>query len=517
MPATPDQMVDARNLPCVAVVDTGIPKDHAFLAAFRRPQFISPESVGQAVGDHGSRVASRVVFGDLEYSDRPPDPIPPGTCAFYDVNVAKDRSDLHEKEIIPSLEAVVGNAPDVRVFTLCFDSKQALYDLDEVTRREKLFLLQDLDNFVFARDVLVVIAAGNSPPNVSPSEAYPRHFDDPVWQLGTWPRCFNALTCGSIAGHLSADGQAREIGAASPFSRVGPGLARSPKPDLAAPGGNADMTFRYQPGLGVWCCCANGLWEDCCGTSYAAPILAREAALTMRYLQGFCDGDIRPFAATVKALLALTAERPLLSEPLIPLANRALGHGVANISRLRDPSPTRAMFVWQGVLERQDDLVRVQIPIPCDWLESSEQPRLRVSLAWDSPVNAAVEGVWASRKVTFRLRFTPDGRALAGSHGAAGSYPLTIREFELKKWPKGEEPSGDLWILELSYQQTAEDYIGLTFSPQQRAAFAAELFDAAERPIPPYSALERVPLCKTMTRLGIRPPIRNPVAIKVRT
>ena len=516
VPPNASQVIDPRTLPCVAVVDTGVPQDHVCLAPYRRSQFIAPDSYGLAVGDHGCRVASRVVFGELGSDGMPPDPIPLGTCSFYDVNVATNASDLNEKEILPSLEAVIGNAPDVRVFTLCFDSKQPLDDLDNVTRREKLILLQDLDNFIFARDVIIVIAAGNSPLNTLPTEPYPRHFVDPMWRLGTWPRCFNALTCGSVVERVSDHGLVNELGAPSPFSRLGPGLAQSPKPDLSASGGDADPTFSFQPGLGVWCCSSSSLWEDCCGTSFAAPILARQAALTLHYLQAYCDGQTRPFAATVKALLALLAERPPLSKSMIPLAERALGHGVVQISRLSSPSITKALFVWQGVLESEKDLVRVQIPVPRDWVDSCEAPYLRISLAWDSPANAAVEGVWASRKVQIRLRFAPDGKAFTGSHGAPGSYPLSIREFNLKKWPKDEAPSGDVWLIELSYDQTAEDYIGLTFSPQQRAAFAAELFDAADAPVAPYSALDLIPLCRTMTRLGVRTAIRNPVAIKVR-
>jgi hypothetical protein len=40
----------------------------------------------------------------------------------------------------------------------------------------------------------------------------------------------------------------------------------------------------------------------------------------------------------------------------------------------------------------------------------------------------------------------------------------------------------DLWLLEFSYQELAEYYPGMTFPPQQRVAFAAELYDAHTDP-----------------------------------
>ena len=41
---------------------------------------------------------------------------------------------------------------------------------------------------------------------------------------------------------------------------------------------------------------------------------------------------------------------------------------------------------------------------------------------------------------------------------------------------------GDTGCIELSYEDIAEYFPGLEFSPQQRVAFVAELFDASERP-----------------------------------
>jgi len=297
--------VQVAELPVVAVVDLGIPADHVKLAPYRRGQYQAPGSFGRTAGSHGSFVASRVVFGDPDFSEAPgPDPTP--GCRYYDVNVAETDTLVSEKSVWSAIDAVMATAPDVRVFNLSFDHQSAYAGLRRKDRDELLILVQDLDNQIFANDCLVVVAAGNSPPGQLPKKAYPGHFDEDDWQLGVWARSFNALTCGGCVDRLGFDGLVSKIGWPSPFTRVGPGLANSPKVDFCAHAGNCDNRFRWKPGLGVWGLDDVGRWEDRSGTSYAAPMLAREAALALAELQRFCQQGARPYAAAVKAFLSLT-------------------------------------------------------------------------------------------------------------------------------------------------------------------------------------------------------------------
>jgi len=59
------------------------------------------------------------------------------------------------------LQAIVSTAPDIRVFNFSFDTLP-LDSIDTVKRVESLSLVQDLDNFIFQNDVLVIVSAGNS-------------------------------------------------------------------------------------------------------------------------------------------------------------------------------------------------------------------------------------------------------------------------------------------------------------------------------------------------------------------
>lgn len=507
-------LVDVNALPSVALLDTGVPQEHSVLAAYRRGGYVAPDSFGQPVGDHGTFVASRIVFGDVVAEDGVPN-TPAGTCRYYDALVASDIKHIDDKSVVPAIQTVVGTAPDVRVFNLSFDTAP-LDLLDPTKRRENLLLVQDLDNLVFRDDIVIVVSAGNSEPGVVPAKPYPANYDDPNWQLGAWARSFNSLTCGSFVGRLTPGGLVTNLGWPSPFTRVGPGLCDAPKPDFSDHGGNVSQAMQFAPGLGVMGLSAEGLWEDRCGTSFAAPLLAREAAFAIQLLQKVCLAGSRPYGVTVKAFLTLAVSPPIRGGAAKTLAERALGRGRASVERLSKPQQHSAVLLWQGVLEAPGELARVTVPIPKEWYNQAGKPHLRLVVSWDSPVNAAVSGLWATRKVSVQLKANPDSAALQGSRaGGHLSYPLLYRTYDLRKLAKGVIVEGDMWLLELSYEQIADYHLGMVFTPQQRVAFAAELVDLVDDPISPQATLQALPAVMTMTRLSMPPQsIRTPVVVR---
>lgn len=509
------QAFDAAQLPTVAIVDTGVPDRHAVLAPLGRGRYISPMSAGRALGDHGSLVASRAVFGDASSHTE----AQAGTagCRYYDVNLAISSDEIDDKSVLPALQAIAATAPDVRVFNLSFDNRLPLSLLSEILRREKLALVQDLDNFIFANDVLVIVGAGNSPRGVVPTDSYPDHYNEPQWSLGPWASSFNSLTCGSTVERPGAEGLVTEVGWPSAFTRVGPGLCGSPKPDFVAHGGNCTNSYNAASGLGVWACNARGLWEDHSGTSYAAPILARTAAFALAELEKVCQPGARPYAVTAKAFLALTAKRRQLSERVKDLAERALGRGYASVQRLVAPSPESAVMVWQGVIDGPRDTVRVQLPIPCKWYDAALLPWLRLVVAWDTPASLAAHHVWGCRRVTVRLAPGLKLHAMYSRGKAHQSYPLIDRHYHLKKLPAGVSVQGDMWLLELGYEQIAAYCPGIDFALPQRVAFAAELWDKAESPVSPQPFLQELPIANTMTRLSVPPvAVRAPIVLRIR-
>jgi hypothetical protein len=510
--------VDTSTLPVVGVLDTGVPANHVILNKYERGKYISPTSAPGVTDDHGSFVSSRVVFGDLDYSGGLPARPPAATARFFDINVrGTGVGEIEDKAVFPALQAIVATAPDVRVFNMSFDSAQPLDLISPVKRSELLRLVQDLDNFIFQNDIVVVVAAGNSQPGLIPPTPYPGHFAAPEWALGAWARSFNSLTCGSFVERLTSGGLVTKVGWPSPFCRVGPGLCDSAKPDFSSNGGNATAQYQYSPGLGVWGLSPSGHWEDRPGTSYAAPLLAREAAFALQRLQRVCERGAQPFAVTVKAFLALTCKPPVDEGAVRELARRTLGRGCASARRLDVPLSGTGVMIWQGVLEDEKDIARIQVPIPSDWLKESSEPYLRMIVCWDPPVNEAVKHLWATRDVTAKLRTHPEATALrASTVQAHGSYPLIERSFNLRKLPSGVKVEGDSWLIEIAYTQIAEYLAAMSFPPQQRVAFAAELVDLGPKKLSPQPHLQALTVTKTMTRLTV-PPTATRLPVILRT
>jgi hypothetical protein len=514
----PSAPADAHALPCVAVLDLGVPADHRRLAPYRRGQFVPTDAPRPPIGDHGAFVASRVVFGE----HNTPDDLArsSGRCSFYDAIVAEypdgTENRVNDKIVMDALRGVRGAAPDVRVFNLSFGDVRPLGDFAPVERREKRLILQDLDNFIFASDAIVVVAAGNSRPGIIPTPGYPDHHADMNWALGPWACGFNTLVCGSFVPRISANGLS-QAGWPSPFSRIGPGLCDAPVPSFGAPGGNTDAQFRQPAGVGVWGYSGSGLVEDRAGTSFAAPLLAREAARTLHELQQFCTAGTRPFAVLARAFLSLVARRPSEDLPSKELAVRTLGNGLAGSTRLAVPASRSAVILWQGYIESPNDIVRVQLPIPPDWLADAEQPILRLVVSADPPVNEVAHATWACRRIRPVLHPGPDVRAVTAPRGGHASYPCIDRRYALSRYKPGNEKAaeGDMWLIELSYEDIAPYPPGMDFDPRQRVAFAAELFDASATHADPQPAMQALPIAASMTRLSIQPAvIRNPVIVR---
>jgi len=493
------------ELPIVAVVDTGVPHGHPQLDAYRVGTQRHTLAQATYFGGHGSRVASRVVFGDVSSAQVQAGRFNPG-CRFFDVMVAYGPSNIEDEYVVSTMRSVVGGRDDVRVFNLSFGETRPLHAYDEVRRREMLANVAELDNFAFANDVLVVVAAGNSTPGAQPNQPYPHHVDDTAWALGAWPSSFNSLTVGSTVEERHPEGIVQHLGAPSPFTRIGPGIARAPLPELGAHGGNVDELWQQRGGMGVWACDEHGDWEDHVGTSHAAPLVAREAAMLLHRLRDVCPPPARPFAVTAKALLLWSATQPGLPGDIHKLADRTTGWGRIRPALFDSPERGSAVFLWQGVLDSDRQVVRVNLPIPSAWLRVARAPKLRLVCCWDPPVSDAAHETWATRKVHAQLRLGPGGAALRGSGRSCGTLPVMDRTYDLAKLV-GElhDLGADLpdWELDLSYSLEASYQAAMNFDPRQRVAFVAELFDDDASPESPLGYVQGLPIASSFNRLSV--------------
>jgi Subtilase family len=370
-------------------------------------------------------------------------------------------------------------------------------------RAQRLLHTQELDNFIFANDVLVTVSAGNSPAGLKPPEQYPGHLEDPRWSMGSWASGANTLKVGAYVGH-PAGGIVNAVGQPSPFTRVGPPSTRVLAPEFSAPGGDLSENYQRLNGGGVWCCGRTGAWEDISGTSFAAPLVARELALAMQRLASIAG---RPFGVLVRAFMSLTAKRAGASnlKPVQALADRTLGRGFPRANAVLSPTDERAVVLWQGMLAAPGDIARVQIPIPKAWLTRATKPAIRLIVCWDPPVNAAVLDTWLCRDLSVHLKPEADGRTLlAASAPRRGSSPTIERVYDLSSnhlQARGIDAPDESWLLELQYNETAPYAFGEEPALVQRVAFAAEIYDEATKPLSPHDELVKLKSAASMTRL----------------
>lgn len=511
-------------LPVVAVVDAGVPREHPSLAPYRRGEYRHPQADQVDPLDHGSRVASRVVFGEVGAGPVVAPPL--GRCRYLDVVLPLVENGgptpvLDGKAVFEALRGTRANYPDVRVFNLSFGSFVALDRLPETERFETLALLQDLDNFAFEHDAIVVVSAGNTQPGVVPAKPYPAHIDEPDWQLGAWAAGFNTLVVGGFLPRVYPDGLVKLAGWPSAFTRIGPGIAGAPVPNYSAGAGDCTPNYQWAPGLGVETLNRDGLWDDAPGTSHAAPIVAREAALVLHGLEKYCSTTARAFSSTAKAFLRLVARHiqpsQRLSTAAQKLAEKTLGQGLPDAARLDRPLAESAVFLWQGTLDEPGDTARIRLPIPREWLAEARSPKLRTVCAWNTPVSAAAPDIWASRKVSMQVRPGFEDQAPRASGRAVGAYPMIDKTYDLDREALRSlkiEPGDDEWILEVSYEERGPYPVGVVVSDQQRVSVVWELFDAEPNGISPQGAIQAMVLTADMISLGgAVQPIWSPIRI----
>lgn len=515
------------QLPIVGILDAGVPKDHPTLAEYCVGSFVHPDNlVTEPTCEHGSITASRTVFGAVDFSSgMDMDSLSP-ECRFIDINVAdvsldEDLKIINDQIVLPSIDACLGQSTfkDVRVFNMSFSDHKPLALHQETDKRQRMFTIQDLDNLIFARDIIVIAAAGNTDQGVQPTTAYPNNYLDPAWGLGHWASSFNSLTCGSFASRVAPNGICKISGAPSPFCKVAPGVANSLKPDFSAPGGDFTEDYRFKAGLGEWAVTDKNDWADFSGTSLAAPLLARQCAIAFQLLKNHCASDVQPFGVTVKAILALSAHRPTLPENLVELTLRTLGRGVASADLLANPDSNSAVFIWQGVLLDHKEIAKIQIPIPLSWRKDASKPIVEIAVSWDTPTNAAVEKIYGCRKVVVHLRPSIDSDAVQPKRrrspvGTSDTYPLFTRTYDITDKPRKPYPQHDIWILELYYEQKIMNPAGRAIPPQQRVGIALRLRDDSDRPVSPQSFVQALPISQSMLILGQPNPVLIPARIK---
>jgi hypothetical protein len=247
------------------------------------------------------------------------------------------------------------------------------------------------------------------------------------------------------------------------YSRRGPGLRAGVKPDLAHIGGSG--TQHPELGHGLFSILPDGTIIDGCGTSYAAPLVAKTAAALDHAIEGEVSRE------TLIGLLVHHARlpEPLSPKVLAPVARHLVGFGIPpSADRIMETGENAITLVFASRIQ-QGQQINFRFPWPASLVGPGGKCRghARLTLVATPPldprfgaefvrvnVNAALQqeqdgGRWKGRLDPLYLpskRESPAVEAELIEHDLKWS-PVKVYE---KTFPQGVGPSSN-WRLFIDY------------------------------------------------------------------
>ena len=369
---------------------------------------------------HGTRVAGVALFGDLRAQ------LALGTLdragRLASAKVVNERGEFDDRRLVPSQmrEALtrLNQEFGCRLFVISLGDSKRVYDGGKVGP-----WAATLDELARELDAVIVVSAGNRRPR-SGNRAeqgvteYPRYLIETTNRLCEPAGAMNVLTVGSLAHgeglgpELQDEVNVRPITRRlepSPFTRTGPGIGNSCKPDLVDIGGTMifdAVVARLRDGADIPTAGVltlhhkfiDRLFTAASGTSYSAPMVANKAA---RVLTRFPSAS----ANFVRALLVGAASVPDEARvKLMPLGEEAVqkvcGYGQVDAIRAAYSDDHRVVLYAEDELP-YDHFAVYELPIP-ELFQNGGRRTIRITLAFDPPVRHA-RADYAGVKMNFRL------------------------------------------------------------------------------------------------------------------
>jgi len=250
----------------------------------------------------GIELVDVAVFPSMEFSSYYPEGIP---------------------QFLDEMETAIGDAKarhSVRIFNMSLNVLQPVATSAYSPQAARL------DQIADTHDVLLFISAGN----ISPQDVRPEWLADPTAALAQLAAARNdglfipaeSVRNVAVAAVNPPGDVARIPFAPARFSRRGPGLRAGNKPDLAQVGGFGSRAGGL--GHGLFSVTPDGAIVDGCGTSYAAPLVAKTAAALEHAIEGNVSRE------TLIALLVHHAAipAPLQSKHLTGAVRDLVGFGI---------------------------------------------------------------------------------------------------------------------------------------------------------------------------------------------
>lgn len=401
----PELVGPPDDAPIVGIVDSGVQSGHPLIA----PALLDAVTLSSDLPDgedghgHGTRVAALLLHGSLDNISEQAVLARPFSRLLSVRVLGPDNAFPPGSVWEGELERAIAYCADqgAKVINVSIGDPDTPYRAPYSTPVAGL-----LDALARERDLVIIVPTGNvelaqylQPTDTAVDEyAVALASNDETVMIDPAPAAL-ALTVGGTcqdgyAGALQASATATRVaigakGWPSPFTRRGPGIAQSIKPELSAPAGSAafdhELGFLYDPSLEITSASASPdrVLDVDGGTSYAAPLVARIAAAIVRLYPGMG-------ANLIRALTLQSAAEPEFAHALLTgdkaarqrLVEALVGHGEASLEKAATSSDHRTVLVAETEIDIDGTHV-YEVPIPRSFFVSGGERGIDVALCFD--------------------------------------------------------------------------------------------------------------------------------------
>lgn len=362
--------------PIIGVIDSGIQENHKYIS----PAIISEDSIclvpgetstndeygrNGVTGGHGTRVAGAVLFqNDIPASGAVLLPYFIRNARILDKD-NRLRSDVNRGDVLKKvIDAFYLNQTDpTRIYNHSV-GEDTPFDGEQL--KHMSVWAAKMDDLSYDNDILFIQAAGNIPEDIIKAmiigldQPYPEYFSEKPTRLSNPAQSLQAITVGSISHSDYEDDDYVAIGKKgeiSSFSRIGPGIWDSIKPDVVEYGGT-NIINKGDNSLTT----NEDVCSDLIRTSPQGPAHARDGIGTsfstpkVTYIAGAIQ-KVLPNAPTLlyRALIAQSARYPKdisqMTKEQKKMLMRQMGYGLPNVERATHNSKYRATFVTPTIIE----------------------------------------------------------------------------------------------------------------------------------------------------------------------
>ncbi len=393
------------DAPLIGVIDSGI-NDHPLIADILVGAIGVPANLGTAdVWGHGTVVGGIAAFGDIAGQ------LNAGAlnrgARLCSAKVVNDQGAFDNRRLVPSqmreaittLHAQYG----CRIFVIALGDRKLTYDGRKVGA-----WAATLDELVRELNVVIVVSAGNRVPRGGNAieqavTEYPDYLLEAANRFCEPAGAQNVLSIGSIshstgiAPELAGDVRVRPITGPlepSPFTRAGPGIDGSIKPDFVDFGGTTvfdAVTVRLRggedlPSAGVVSLNhrhVEQLFTARSGTSFAAPLVAFKASQILALLPQASANLVRALLAGAATVPQETVDRLGALGP--DAIRKVCGRGQVDLERAAYSDEARVVLYAEDELAI-DHFAVYEIPIPAAFQQTRGRRTVKISLAFDPPV-----------------------------------------------------------------------------------------------------------------------------------